>query len=46
MKKALLVLDVQVNMFDPTCHVVGGDRILAVIGALVEKARAAGAPVI
>jgi nicotinamidase-related amidase len=45
-KLALLVLDVQVNMFDPEFHVVDGDRVLATIGALVAQARAAGAPVI
>lgn len=37
---ALLVLDVQVNMFDPAFGVVGGERILATIGGLVVKARA------
>jgi nicotinamidase-related amidase len=45
-KPALLVLDAQVNMFDPAFHIVDGDRVLAVIGSLVEKAHAAGAQVI
>jgi len=45
-KSALLVLDVQVNMFGPEFHVVDGDQVLAVIGTLAERARAADAPVI
>jgi nicotinamidase-related amidase len=43
---ALLVLDTQVNMFDPEFHVVDGDRVLAAISTLVEKAHTAGAQVI
>lgn len=45
-RHALLVLDVQVNMFDDAFHVVDGDRILAVIRSLIGKAHAAGAQVI
>jgi len=45
-RPALLVLDAQVNMFDEAFHVVNGDRVLAVIRSLVEKARTAGAQVV
>lgn len=43
---ALLVIDVQVNMFDPSHAVVSADRLLARVRSLVSHARAAGAPVV
>ena len=45
-RQALLVLDVQVNMFDDAFHVVDGERVLSVIHSLIDKAHAAGAQVI
>ncbi len=43
---ALLVIDVQVNMFDPANPCAGGDALLARVGDLVARARAAGAPIV
>jgi len=45
-RRALLVLDVQVNMFDDAFHVADGDRILAVIRSLIDSAHDAGVQVI
>jgi len=45
-KTALLVIDVQAGMFDPSDPVHEGEALLGVISGLIEKARAAGAPVI
>jgi len=44
--RALVVIDVQVGMFDPADPVHDGDRLLARVAALLERARAAGAPVL
>ena len=46
MNKALLILDVQANMFAPAFHIADGERILTVIGSLVDRARTDSAPVI
>ena len=43
---ALLVIDVQVNMFDPSHAVASADGLLAHVRSLVSSARAAGAPVV
>ena len=43
---ALLVIDVQVNMFDPSHAVASADGLLARVRSLVERARATGAPVV
>ncbi|MGE5592059.1 MAG: isochorismatase family protein [Bacillota bacterium] len=45
-KTALLVIDVQVGMFDPSDPVYEGEALLGVISGLIDKARAAGAPVV
>jgi nicotinamidase-related amidase len=44
--KALLVIDAQVNMFDESFSVYDADGMIGRIGALIEQAHAAGAPVI
>jgi len=43
---ALLVIDVQVNMFDPSHAVASADGLLTHVRSLVSSARAAGAPVV
>jgi nicotinamidase-related amidase len=43
---ALLVIDVQVNMFDPSHAVASADGLLARVRSLVTRARTAGAPVV
>jgi nicotinamidase-related amidase len=43
---ALLVIDVQVNMFDPSHAVASADGLLAHVRSLVSRARTAGAPVV
>lgn len=45
-KAALLVIDVQRNMFESTPAVADGLELLSTLGDLVARARAAGAPVI
>jgi nicotinamidase-related amidase len=45
-KKALLVIDVQANMFDPANAVDGADALLGRVQGLIAKARAAKAPVV
>ena len=40
-RKALLILDAQVNMFDDEFHVHERERILKTIQSLISKARAA-----
>ena len=46
MSSALLVIDVQRNMFEGTPSVYRGVELLATLSALVARARAAGMPVI
>lgn len=46
MKPAFLLIDVQVNQFVHPYAVEGGEALLARVGDLLERARAAGAPVI
>ena len=43
---ALLVVDVQMGMFDEAWPVEGGEALLKTIGGLIGKARRAGTPVI
>lgn len=43
---ALLIIDVQLAMFDESDPVYQGERLLATIGDLATRARAAGVPVI
>jgi nicotinamidase-related amidase len=43
---ALLVIDVQVCNFEESAPVYGGTDLLSKIGGLIERARAAGVPVI
>ncbi len=43
---ALLIVDVQLGMFDASDPVYGGDELLETIGDLAARARAAGIPVI
>ena len=43
---ALLLIDAQVNMFDPANPVAGADALLSRLGQLLARARAAGAPVV
>ena len=43
---ALLLIDAQVNMFDPANPVAGADGLLSRLGQLLARARAAGAPVV
>lgn len=45
-KSALLVIDVQVAMFDESDPVHEGETLLTTIGGLITRARAAGAPVV
>ena len=45
-KTALLVIDVQADMFKPADPVHEGEALLSVISGLIERARAAGAPVV
>jgi nicotinamidase-related amidase len=45
-KTALLVIDVQVSMFDRDLYPHEGDQVLANIGTLLEGARSTGTPVI
>lgn len=45
-KQALLVIDVQANMFDPANPVAGADALLARLASLVARARAADVPVV
>ena len=43
---ALLIIDVQVNMFDEAMPVYDGDRLLQTVTGLIQQARSAGVPVI
>ena len=43
---ALLVVDVQVGMFEESDPVYRGEELLATIGRLIARARAAGVPVL
>jgi nicotinamidase-related amidase len=43
---AVLIIDVQLGMFEESDPVHDGDALLATLGGLVAKARAAGVPVI
>src|SRR5688500_1210499 len=45
-KTALLVIDVQVSMFEPDSYPHEGDQVLANIGSLLDGARSTGTPVI
>lgn len=45
-KAALLVVDMQRNMFEQTHAVADGLDLLATVGDLIARARAAGAPVV
>jgi nicotinamidase-related amidase len=42
----LVIVDAQVDMFDPADPVRDGERVLAVLVALIERARESGTPVI
>lgn len=44
--KALLIIDVQVNMFDEAMPVYNGDHLLQTVTELIRQARLASAPVI
>ncbi len=44
--KALLVIDVQVNMFDEAMAVYDGDRLLQTLTGLIRQARSADVPVV
>lgn len=45
-ESALILIDLQVNMFEPSCPVWAADRLLAELSALLERARAAHVPII
>jgi nicotinamidase-related amidase len=45
-KTALLLIDVQANMFDPAHEVAGSGPLLERLRGLLERARDAGAPVV
>lgn len=45
-RRALVVVDVQVGMFDPGDPVHDGPRLLETIGVVLSRARAAGVPVV
>lgn len=45
-KTALLVIDVQVGMFNPSDPVYEGEALLNAISGLIDKARTAGCPVV
>jgi nicotinamidase-related amidase len=44
--KALLVIDVQANMFDEAMPVYNGDHLLQTVTRLIRQSRSAGVPVI
>jgi nicotinamidase-related amidase len=46
MVTTLLLIDMQMNMLEPPDRVPCADRLLSVVDALLERARAAGAPVV
>ena len=43
---ALLLIDVQVNMFAPESPVAGADTLISRLGGMLAGARAAGVPVV
>lgn len=45
-KTALVIIDVQLGMFDDSGSVYNGNELLATIGALISRARISGIPVI
>jgi nicotinamidase-related amidase len=46
MSTTLLLIDLQRNMLEPPEPVPGADRLIALVNGLLERARAAGAPVV
>jgi nicotinamidase-related amidase len=43
---ALLIVDVQIGMFDESDPVHDGDKLLATLGTLISRARTAGIPIV